>query len=77
MLTVDKSEIGTVIIINGNAPSILQELTILVEAVQEELKGKVDVARVLNDPIQKLLARTYLEVMRKKQQPNKGRQNGN
>jgi len=77
MLTVDKSEIGTVIIINGNTPSILQELTILVEAVQEELKGKVDVARVLNDPIQKLLARTYLEVMRKKQQPNKGRHNVN
>lgn len=77
MVAVDKSEIGTVIIINGNAPSILQELTILVEAVQEELKGKVDVVRVLNNPIQKLLARTYLEVMRKKQQPNKGRQNGN
>lgn len=76
MLTVDRTESGMVICMDGNASHILAELSILVEAVQEQLKGKIDVRSALNDPIQKVLARTYLKVMRKKQQ-NERRQNGN
>lgn len=76
MLTIDKSESGMVISMEGNAPSILAELGILVEAVQEQLKGKVDVRNALNDPIQKCLSRAYLKAMRENKQPNERRQNG-
>lgn len=76
MLTIDKSESGMVISMEGNAPSILAELGILVEAVQEQLKGKADVRSALNDPIQKCLSRAYLKAMRENKQPNERRQNG-
>lgn len=63
MLMIDKSEKGITIDIRGNAPSILAELGVLVEAVQEQIGG-MDVCSTLNDPIGKCLARSYLKAMR-------------
>lgn len=65
MLMIDKSENSMTISIGGDAISILAELGVLVEAVQEQVGKKIDVYSSLNDPMAKCLTRGYLRAMRK------------
>lgn len=65
MLMIDKSENGIVISISGDEVSILAELGVLVETVQEKIGKKADVYSLLNDPLGKCLTRGFLREMKK------------
>lgn len=64
MLMIEKVDTGILIKISGDSSLILTELSVLVEAVQEEVEG-TDVREALNDPIQRCLTSAYLKAMRR------------